>query len=267
MTYDSHVEHYEWMKRLKNHDSHVEHYEQMKRLQSGNSGVCSWKHHRFLYQILRSWQCSFSHWPWHAACTRPLCSLCVATTLSAWLAGLRQAHSWILQWNSCFYLVWEGCWSLLFSAALCSRADSLCLHVILHEWLAFYSTFMNIHESGVLSALTWLDASHWVLNCWHSSQAGLITAVELRNFVKVEVAIMGSLSLIVLTVSVDVKQLEAVEWVPQWLWYIQCYEEKSVLVIYAWINTFCYKCLIVWREKSKLWCGAKICLQILCFLL
>ena len=28
--------------------------------------------------------------------------------------------------------------------------------MILHEWLAFYSVFLNIHQSGVLTALTWL---------------------------------------------------------------------------------------------------------------
>ena len=48
------------------------------------------------------------------------------------------------------------CWSLLYSAILRSRADSLHLHVILHEWLAFYSAFLNIHWSGVLTALAWL---------------------------------------------------------------------------------------------------------------
>ena len=47
-------------------------------------------------------------------------------------------------------------WSLLHSASLRSRADSLCLHVTLYEWLAFYSTFLNIHGSGVLTALAWL---------------------------------------------------------------------------------------------------------------
>ena len=36
---------------------------------------------------------------------------------------------------------WWWQWLLLYSAILCSRADSLCLHVILHEWLAFYSMF------------------------------------------------------------------------------------------------------------------------------
>ena len=42
------------------------------------------------------------------------------------------------------------------SAIICSGADSLCPHVILHECLAFYSVFLNIHQSGVLTALAWL---------------------------------------------------------------------------------------------------------------
>ena len=42
------------------------------------------------------------------------------------------------------------------SAILRSRADSLRSHVILHQWIAFYSAFLNIHRSGVLTALTWL---------------------------------------------------------------------------------------------------------------
>ena len=50
------------------------------------------------------------------------------------------------------------CWSLLYSVILCSRADSLRSHLILHEWLAFYGVFLNIHRSGVLTVLfvTWL---------------------------------------------------------------------------------------------------------------
>ena len=44
-------------------------------------------------------------------------------------------------------------WSLLYSAILHSRADPWCLHVILQEWVAFYSVFLNIHRSGVLTAL------------------------------------------------------------------------------------------------------------------
>ena len=40
-------------------------------------------------------------------------------------------------------------WSLLYSAVLRSRADSLRSHVFLHEWLAFYSAFLNILRCGV----------------------------------------------------------------------------------------------------------------------
>ena len=45
--------------------------------------------------------------------------------------------------DDCFYIV-------------CCRADSLRSHVIRHEWLALYSTFLNIHQSGVLTAVAWL---------------------------------------------------------------------------------------------------------------
>ena len=47
-------------------------------------------------------------------------------------------------------------WSFLYSAILRPRADSLRSHVILHEWIAFHSAFLNIHRSGVLTALAWL---------------------------------------------------------------------------------------------------------------
>ena len=50
----------------------------------------------------------------------------------------------------------HSCWSLLYSAILHSQADSLRSHMILHEWLAFYGMFLNNHQSGVLTALTWL---------------------------------------------------------------------------------------------------------------
>ena len=52
---------------------------------------------------------------------------------------------------------WCWWWLLLYSAILRSRADWLRSHVILHERIiAFYSTFLNIHRSGVLTALAWL---------------------------------------------------------------------------------------------------------------
>ena len=47
-------------------------------------------------------------------------------------------------------------WLLLYSVVLCSSAYSLRSHVILQEWIAFYITFLNIHRSGVLTALAWL---------------------------------------------------------------------------------------------------------------
>ena len=45
---------------------------------------------------------------------------------------------------------------MMIAFIVCSRADSLRSHVILHERLAFYSAFLNIHRSGVLTALAWL---------------------------------------------------------------------------------------------------------------
>ena len=57
------------------------------------------------------------------------------------------------------------CWSLLYRAVLHSRADSLRSHVILHEWIAFYSAFLNINRSGVHIALTCETVFH--LPLWH----------------------------------------------------------------------------------------------------
>ena len=54
----------------------------------------------------------------------------------------------------CYYYYYY--WSLLYSTIIHSRADSLRSHVILHEWIAFYNVFLNIHWSGVLTALAWL---------------------------------------------------------------------------------------------------------------
>ena len=56
----------------------------------------------------------------------------------------------------CLYIYIYWWWLLLYSAILCSRADSLRSHVILPEWLAFHSAFFNIRRSGVLTALAWL---------------------------------------------------------------------------------------------------------------
>ena len=51
---------------------------------------------------------------------------------------------------------------IAFYIALFSALEQTHLHVTLHEWLAFYSSFcvcvcvLNIHRSGVLTALAWL---------------------------------------------------------------------------------------------------------------
>ena len=60
----------------------------------------------------------------------------------------------LLSWQKTFFMmIW---WWLLYSAILRSRADSLRLCVILHEWTAFHSVFFNIHRSGAPAAPAWL---------------------------------------------------------------------------------------------------------------
>ena len=63
------------------------------------------------------------------------------------------AHTKLLKWLIFIYILY---WSLLYSSILCSWADSLHSHAILHEWIAFYRAFLNVHRSGVLIALAWL---------------------------------------------------------------------------------------------------------------
>ena len=61
-----------------------------------------------------------------------------------------------------------GCWSLLCSAILRSR-------VILHEWLAFYSAFLNIHRNGVLDGADMAGAT-W--NCCRFGASVLCTPCD-----------------------------------------------------------------------------------------
>ena len=59
---------------------------------------------------------------------------------------VRRSNHWAIPAPFYYYYYW----SLLYSAILRSRADSLRSHVILHEWIAFHSAvFLNIHRSGV----------------------------------------------------------------------------------------------------------------------
>ena len=70
-----------------------------------------------------------------------------------WLRGgscLQRKKENVREWQ------WWWWFLLIYSDILCSWADSLHLHVILHEWLDFYCVFLNIHRSGVLTALAWL---------------------------------------------------------------------------------------------------------------
>ena len=60
------------------------------------------------------------------------------------------------------------CWLLLYSTILHSVTDSLRLHVILHESIVFFnSACLNIHQSGVLTALAWL-VPNWKPSSSHS---------------------------------------------------------------------------------------------------
>ena len=68
----------------------------------------------------------------------------------------QQQQHYFSKWLSKSQFYYYYYWLLLYSAILCSQADSLRLHVILHEWIAFYSMFLNIHWSGVFTALAWL---------------------------------------------------------------------------------------------------------------
>ena len=99
-----------------------------------------WNHYVFLSLCTSTWEDFYQNAQyWKLICSRTIkvCYLQACTcALSAWK----------------FY-----CYcSLLYSAILRSRADSLRSHVILHEWVAFDSAFLNIHRSGVLTALAWL---------------------------------------------------------------------------------------------------------------
>ena len=51
-----------------------------------------------------------------------------------------------------------GCWSLLYSAVLWSWADSLCLYVILREWLAAFFIFI---------VCFWISTKVVYLQRWH----------------------------------------------------------------------------------------------------
>ena len=90
----------------------------------------------YCYEVSpRTVACKFSFTWWSHPYSS--CSFLLSDAHSA--KSLTHLHCWV---------IWD-CWSL-------SILHSLCSHVILHEWLTFYSAFLNIHRNGVLTALTWL---------------------------------------------------------------------------------------------------------------
>ena len=74
---------------------------------------------------------------------------------------MQHRHAWVL--GFCLFVCLFVCWSLLYSAILWSLADSLRSHVILYEWLAFYSAFLNIHRGGVRTCSADMAGATW--NC------------------------------------------------------------------------------------------------------
>ena len=92
-------------------------------------------------------------WHEHAIQKWPISSMGLGLTFTGCCTlSLEEMGNFISVKPMSFWLI-DDC---LYSAILSSWADSLRSHVILHEWLAFYSAFLNIHRSGVLTALTWL---------------------------------------------------------------------------------------------------------------
>ena len=63
---------------------------------------------------------------------------------------------------------WNICCSssLLYSAVLHSRADSLHSHVILHEWIVFYGAFLNIHQNDTYSSDILCSFLHTSKECY-----------------------------------------------------------------------------------------------------
>ena len=72
------------------------------------------------------------------------CSFLLSDAHSA--KSLTHLHCWV---------IWD-CWSL-------SILHSLCSHVILHEWLALYSAFLNIHCTEVVYLQHWHGWCHMKL--------------------------------------------------------------------------------------------------------
>ena len=68
-------------------------------------------------------------------------------------------HYCTLSWTTESFIFWTvliDWWSLREHYSPLSWADSLCSHVILHEWLAFYSMFLEYPPKWCSYVLAWL---------------------------------------------------------------------------------------------------------------
>ena len=82
--------------------------------------------------------------------SRAACILSISFSLCwyCWITCQRRRKNQQVEWR-------VKCWSLSYSAILCSRRRLTVLlsPAVLHQWLAFQSAFLNVHRSGVLTVL------------------------------------------------------------------------------------------------------------------
>ena len=132
---------------------------------SKNNNSFSWKYERRLqiYQVLH---CIKRYGCWlvvHAASINRVINTALVIRNYNCVINGNQDEDFTGRRACQFFLCW-CCWSLLYSAILHSRADSLHSHVILQESLDFKSFFcccfylsfsFFLHQSGVLTVLAW----------------------------------------------------------------------------------------------------------------
>ena len=115
----------------------------------------------FLKRYIRHWQPFYlGHGiPWRThTITKGCCNLVFYSAFYCKPMQIYKKRGYKFAPGSCALQTTWWWWLLLYyiyihSTVLHSEADSLRSHVILHEWLPFYSTFLNIHQSGELTML------------------------------------------------------------------------------------------------------------------
>ena len=90
--------------------------------------------------------------------TRKLVFIFSPRQMPPWHATPVHKQQWNIIITDHFYFLIDW-WSFIQHYSPLSWADSLHSHVVLHQWLAFFSALfllLNIHWCGVLTALAWL---------------------------------------------------------------------------------------------------------------